>query len=32
MAWVIAIRAGKITSLRAYKSHGDALEAAGLSE
>jgi len=32
MAWVITIRAGKITSHRAYKSHGEALEAAGLRE
>jgi ketosteroid isomerase-like protein len=32
MAWVITVRAGKITSNRAYRTTAEALEAAGLSE
>jgi ketosteroid isomerase-like protein len=32
MAWVITVRSGKIISHRGYRSSGDALEAAGLSE
>jgi ketosteroid isomerase-like protein len=32
MAWVFTVRAGKITSHRAYRSREEALEAAGLSE
>jgi len=32
MAWVITVRAGKITSNRAYRTNAEALEAAGLRE
>jgi ketosteroid isomerase-like protein len=32
MAWVITLRAGKITNLRAYQTHAAALEVTGLSE